>query len=628
MHVLKRFMCGKEGFSTAGSAVALLLSCALVFSGIHIYGVMNESNEVQRVADASAQAAGNEVASFITAVRICDAVLLSMSLTSVTLAGIGIVCCCVPSAQGIATKCIDASRSVIKLEQRTAQHMIDTLNAMHYVLPVSSGGQALAIAAENSRESVHYAAVTELVPATVTPLENPFSETSFDGIEDVAQHSEELQEKSAQAQEAFDRAEQALHEGYMYDCGNAPGYCMYERAASLSDIKDYENPYLHSANTWSFEVALERACIYYDYRAAEEVPGPGDLNEKVKSILRARFYDYMYEQLSNASISTHDGVVVSIEFPRLPVTKEDVMHTDMYTDNVYPVSAGIEELPLIHAWSGCPYCENPYEKASLKDLDDGVYDVCPGCMLTTAQLARVAAATSVIDSGFEYHYKKVAQAAEVYSQAMAQAQPLAEDIKKDVSTDFDLLKQTAQVLSACRLEAYPAGNCGAVVSVIADCESREDVSAFAQGLSHHQQAAISAVTIVDNPDVSVIEGVFETVGSAIGVDGIDSGLGFVGGIWSWALDIYGNGVEGSCDAVKEICDALPLVSSSGLGKWAQEALMDMLDSMGLQPANTSQPTVMVVNSLHVARHGDAAMTQVIRRMKDVAEAQPRWPDDG
>lgn len=91
--------CGKlswrdeEGMTTVGVVISLLLTLALVFSSAQVYRVQSLSSKTQSVADACALAAGNVVGEFMVAVRVCDAVALSMTLTSLTSTGLGIVAC-------------------------------------------------------------------------------------------------------------------------------------------------------------------------------------------------------------------------------------------------------------------------------------------------------------------------------------------------------------------------------------------------------------------------------------------------------------------------------------------------------------------------------------------------------
>ena len=86
----------EDGFTTVGVALALLVTLALVFTSAQVYRVSSASADVQDVADAAALAAENEVAEFMIAVRVCDAVVLSLSLTGAAPAGLGVAALCTP----------------------------------------------------------------------------------------------------------------------------------------------------------------------------------------------------------------------------------------------------------------------------------------------------------------------------------------------------------------------------------------------------------------------------------------------------------------------------------------------------------------------------------------------------
>ena len=72
----------EDGATTVGMVVSLLLALSLIFSSAQVYRIQSVSSRVQSVADAGALAAGNVVAEFMVAVRVCDSVALSLSLTS------------------------------------------------------------------------------------------------------------------------------------------------------------------------------------------------------------------------------------------------------------------------------------------------------------------------------------------------------------------------------------------------------------------------------------------------------------------------------------------------------------------------------------------------------------------
>lgn len=66
-----------------------------------------------------------------------------------------------------------------------------------------------------------------------------------------------------EAEEAAKEAFSAKEEGFKRDCGDAPAYCMYERAEALSSISPPSNPLFRTVDAWSFSVALDRAKAYY-----------------------------------------------------------------------------------------------------------------------------------------------------------------------------------------------------------------------------------------------------------------------------------------------------------------------------------------------------------------------------
>lgn len=72
----------EQGFSTVGVALALLLSFALIFSAARVYEIESVSGDIQNVADSAALAAENVVGEYCVIATMCDAVVLSLSLSS------------------------------------------------------------------------------------------------------------------------------------------------------------------------------------------------------------------------------------------------------------------------------------------------------------------------------------------------------------------------------------------------------------------------------------------------------------------------------------------------------------------------------------------------------------------
>ena len=123
------------GMTTVGMVVSLLLALSLIFSSAQVYRVQSVSSRVQSVADAGALAAGNVVAEFMVAVRVCDSVALSLSLTSLTSTGLGIVACCVPGGQGVGAKLLEAGARVADARDTFSRTASEGLTRVQKALP-------------------------------------------------------------------------------------------------------------------------------------------------------------------------------------------------------------------------------------------------------------------------------------------------------------------------------------------------------------------------------------------------------------------------------------------------------------------------------------------------------------
>ena len=104
----------ESGYTTLGAACAILAACSLAFFCAWFSRSYSRAAGVQAVADAAALAAENEVAEFVIAVRVADATLLSMSLTGLTLVGVGTICCCVPPAASAGKTLIDPGTRILE----------------------------------------------------------------------------------------------------------------------------------------------------------------------------------------------------------------------------------------------------------------------------------------------------------------------------------------------------------------------------------------------------------------------------------------------------------------------------------------------------------------------------------
>lgn len=129
------------GFSTLGMAVALLVTLSLVFSAAQVYRVSSASADIQEVADACVLAAEGEVAEFMIAVRVCDAVVLSLSLTSAAMFGLGVVALCAPPAAELGIELVNLGTKVLQARNTFAERAASGLNAPPGGPAVSCGGE-------------------------------------------------------------------------------------------------------------------------------------------------------------------------------------------------------------------------------------------------------------------------------------------------------------------------------------------------------------------------------------------------------------------------------------------------------------------------------------------------------
>ena len=125
----------EEGMTTVGMVLSLLVTLALVFSAGQAYRVGSASSEVQNVADAAALAAQNEVGEFMIVVRVCDAAVLSLSLTSLVATGLGVAALCTPATASASETLLKAGRDVAYARDRFAEKAADGLDRLQRLLP-------------------------------------------------------------------------------------------------------------------------------------------------------------------------------------------------------------------------------------------------------------------------------------------------------------------------------------------------------------------------------------------------------------------------------------------------------------------------------------------------------------
>lgn len=597
---IDRLMRDEEGFTTAGMAVALLVSLTLLFSAAQVYRVNTRAAEIQDVADAAALAAENQVAEFMVAVRVVDGAVLSMTLLGAASYGLGTVALCMPPTAELGAQLISAGQKALNARDVLAERAASALDGLQRALPFMAAASAASVGRANGegQDSAYYA-VALLLPSEGAPI--TVGENGAEGAleQEVQEGQDGLAEAAARAEEAARAAEEAKERGFRRDCGDAPDYCMYERAQHLAGLEGAANPHYTSVDAWSFSVALERARAYYAARLRTEAPEGPSVDEKARSALRRMFYRYAVTVVRQACDGAGEGD--EVVFPRLPRNTEQVRETTLYTDPSYPVTTD-GELPVMHAWEGCPESGLVDYYGSLRTLEEGTFAECPACRFTASSLGAVAAASTAIENGFEYHYDAVARASEDYERARREAEPLAEAVREKAQSIFDQVLETVRGAASMRIEARPPGASGCLALVVSPGEesSARWGGSFVAGNGLGPRAAVAAATLIEDGDegASVVGDLLDGLGgdgsAAIGAGRI------VLDCWSSLLGAYGTGQAALIEGVERALDGLPLVGSSGLGSWAAGALGDGLAAVGLQPADIAPLKPVLVDSGAVA----------------------------
>lgn len=620
----------EEGFTTAGMAVALLVSLSLLFSAAQVYRIRSLSAEVQEVADAAALAAENQVAEFMIAVRIADAVSLSLTLAGDAAYGLGVVALCVPPAAEVGAQLVSAGRRVLQARDTFSQRAEEALNRVQRALPFLAAANAAAVAAANGEGRAYsYLALAVLLPGDGEAIEIGSSVAEEAMEEAVSEGQGALADAAAKAEEAARAANEAKARGFASDCGTYPDRCLYERAAHLAGLSGDDNPLYTSVDSWSFSVALERARAYYAARMYAEQPTFEDAEEDARCMLRRYFFRYAVSTIRQEGYVHETTDTFEAYFPRMPRNTEQMRDTALYTQPYYPVDVE-GELPVMHAWEGCPghgltaYCD------SVRELESGEYAQCPVCKFSAASLGNIAAATSVIDTGFEYHYNAVAQAAEDYQQARFEGAPAAEEVKDKATDLLDDVSAAFSEASSFRIRATPPGASGCVAVVVSpeSSDAGPFEGAFTPGGSLGARAAVAAATLLEDEDdeASVVGDVLD--GLVIEGSPLAGAGSLVLGCWSTMLSAYGEGATGLVVGVRNVLNDLPLVGAAGLGTWAADKLRDGISAVGLEPADLAPLKPVLASSAGVARASGGAYAERFLALREQVLANPDESSDG
>ena len=595
-----------RGFTTLGMTVSLLLCLSLVLASAQVYRINSVSAAVQDAADASALAAQTEVAEFMIAAQVCDAVILSLTLASAVSTGVGVACLCTPLTASLSSGFVDAGKTFAKAKKSFSETAVSGLQSYQRALPFIAAVRAALIAQSNSgQSSSEYHAVAVSLPLEgdeiVIPNSSENDEAFFEKIE---QDSDHVQTLSEAAEKAAQDALEAKQRGFEADCGgqSSTTYCMYGRALSLANMAGTENPWFSSVDTWSFSAALNRAKAYYQERLKREKAISGNTYDQAQSEVRRIFYQYACQEMEKGYVNESEDLFEAY-FPMLPRNMQQMRQTDLYGKAAFPVTSSGEHL-IMHGWNGCPNASGYDRLGSICDLETNGNDfqTCPACEFTPESLGNVASATSSTKTGFEYHYILVAQAADDYQKAREELDPLTSQAKESAQSLFDACKEHGKRALSDRIEVNPPGACGAI-AIVFDSSSMNTSSWGLVGSKRSlgPRFAVAGASLLEDTSedggtvlTNIMSGMSDEAKRVLGP--LDSAVS----CWSGLLEAYGSGQQALSSTIEELLCGIPFASASGLGSWASNAFQETMEQLGLQPARLKALKPVIANTGSVA----------------------------
>ena len=604
----------EEGFSTVGVALALLITLALIFSAAQVYEINSVSADIQEVADAAALAAENTVGEYCVIATLCDAIVLSLSLSSLCCLGLGVAAACTPVTAAAAETLFQAAQKLKQAHDTFSERAIDALEKLKELLPLVAAAKAAQVIEKNSntRAGASYKGIAMLVPWQTDALEarsHDKSDQAFDAVDEKKGLIEQL---GAEAEQAAQHMNAIKEEAYQADSGSETSYCMYERAKKLApQMTDSQNPFYTSSETWGFDVALDRAGIYYWVRAEYEQPNGSSTEERARSALRRHFYDFAELTLEAGYVDDTEGAYEAY-LPLLPKNIDEMKRTSLYTVVRYPISKSADGKLTMHAFDGCPrYAQDEKAgKGSLQQLDgDPSFETCPECHFTLESVGKIAAASTSIENGFEHYYRKVAELARSYTEAHQAFEESSQELKSRSQELFDTIERAFDEAKAGRIKIDPPGKFGAIAFVITSQPGTSNfMSRFVANTGGFStRAALSGATLVPESTESgktVINSLLEGYANT-NANAATRPAQIVLDLWSGLLKGYSEGQASLVAELKSAIDALPLASESGLGQWAANCFASGLSELGLEPIDLSPQKATLVNTAHILHADDS-----------------------
>ena len=603
-------------YTTLSSAVVILVVLTLLFSSAAAIWSMSRTGDTQAAADSGALAGANVVASYHTAATVVDASILSLGLAGFATIGTGLVAILIPGAELAAGDMVDTGIEIIKTRNKFAKSASKGLQKIETALPYLVAARATQAVSAQDTEGATYTGTALAVPRTsesdFVALEG--SEISTDVIKDT---SKDLERAADELQKASEETAKAKERAWLADCGGSDPAsvgscsCMWERARSLAKLSDIENPHYASSVTWEPQVALDRAKAYYRLRLANEAPQGSSVETKAESAARKAFYTYASAEVNRAYI-TEDGDRTTSYIPLLPRNTDEVRATELYTDAAWPTSTN-DGKTYLHYGTSCPNYKKgtPGGLASVAAYDG--QDKCNRCHFGVSSLGAVAAPSTSIENGFEYHFDEFKGALEDYVECRNKELELMRQTEDEADRAGNAFDEAIKALSGERPRIAPPGRNGVVAFAVSGAISSPDElsSSFNAAVRLGERGAISAAVLAPDDATAqnnVLSRFFSTLEERSG--GVAGVLDGVMDVWGRLLVGYGD-IQGSADELMgEMIDGLGGGSGAlgSIASWLGDTVSASVAALGLEPCDLRLRKPVLTDTANVIKSPGSDIT--------------------
>ena len=603
-------------YTTLSSAVVILVVLTLLFSSTAAIWSMSRAGDTQVAADSGALAGANVVSSYHTAATVVDASILSLGLAGFATIGTGLVAILIPGAELAAGDMVDTGIEIIKTRNKFAKSASEGLQKIETALPYLVAARATQAVSAQETEGVNYTGTALAVPRTsesdFVALEG--SEISTDVIKDT---SKDLERTADELQKASEETAKAKERAWLADCGGSvPASvgscsCMWERARSLAKLLGEQNQHYASSVSWEPQVALDRAKTYYRQRLADEKPQGSSVEMKAESAARKAFYTYASAEVNRAYV-TEDGDEVTSYIPLLPRNTDEVRATELYTDAVWPTSTN-DDKTYLHYGTSCPNYKKgtPGGLASVADYDG--QDRCNRCHFGVSSLGAVAAPSTSIENGFEYHFDEFKDALEDYVECRNKELELMRQTEDEADRAGNAFDEAIKALSGERPRIAPPGRNGVVAFAVSGAISSPDElsSSFNAAVRLGERGAISAAVLAPDDATAqnnVLSRFFSTLEERSG--GVAGVLDGVIDVWGRLLVGYGD-IQGSADELMgEMIDGLGGGSGAlgSIASWLGDTVSASVAALGLEPCDLRLRKPVLTDTANVIKSPGSDIT--------------------